>query len=136
MKPSADSSVWSAENREVTQKFPSWPIYLLPDRGTSKPAFYSMGMDCFGPFFIKIGCRNKKRWGVVFKCMTIRAVHLDILHSIDSDSFLMALRRFIIRRGKPYKLLCDLGCNFKGGERELSESFAAMQDELQSHLAS
>ncbi len=48
----------------------------------------------------------------------------------------MALRRFIIRRGEPYKLLCDQGTNFKAGERELSESFAAMQDELQSHLAS
>ncbi len=101
-----------------------------------KPAFYSTGMDCFGPFVIKIGRRNEKRWGVVFKCMTIRAVHLDILHSIDSDSFLMALRRFITRRGKPYELLCDQGTNFKGGERELSESFAAMQDELQSHLTS
>ncbi len=48
----------------------------------------------------------------------------------------MALRRFITRRGKPYELLCDQGTNFKGGERELGESFAAMQDELQSHLAS
>ncbi len=48
----------------------------------------------------------------------------------------MALRRFITRRGKPYELLCDQGTNFKGGERELSESFAAMQDELQSHLTS
>ncbi len=101
-----------------------------------KPAFYSTGMDCFGPFVIKIGRRNEKRWGVVFKCMTIRAIHLDILHSIDSNSFLMALRRFITRRGKPYELLCDQGTNFKGGERELSESFAAMQDELQSHLTS
>ncbi len=86
--------------------------------------------------FIAIGRHNKKRWGVVFKCMTIRAVHLVILHSIDSDSFLMALRRFIIRPGKPFKLLCDQGTNFKAGERELSESFAAMQDEPQSHLAS
>ncbi|KAL1258161.1 hypothetical protein QQF64_011405 [Cirrhinus molitorella] len=101
-----------------------------------KPAFYSTGMDCFGPFVIKIGCRKEKRWGIVFKCMTIRAVYLDILHSIDSDSFLMALRRFITRRGKPYELLCDQGTNFKGGDRELSESFEAMQDELQSHLAS
>lgn len=101
-----------------------------------KPVFYSTGMDCFGPFVIKIGHRNEKRWGVVCKCMTIRAVHLDILHSIDSDSFLMALRRFITRRGKPYELLCDQCTNFKGGERKLSESFAAMQGELQSHLAS
>lgn len=100
-----------------------------------RPAFYSSGMDCFGPFLIKIGRRNEKRWGIVFKCMTTRAIHLDLLSSLDSDSFLMALRRFIARRGKPYELLCDQGTNFKGGERELNDAFATLQDELQSHLA-
>ncbi len=100
-----------------------------------RPAFYSTGMDCFGPFLIKIGRRNEKRWGIIFKCMTTRATHLDLLTSIDSDSFLMSLRRFIARRGKPYELLCDQGTNFKGGQRELNDAFAALQDELQSHLA-
>ncbi|XP_042610577.1 uncharacterized protein LOC109111550 [Cyprinus carpio] len=100
-----------------------------------RPAFYSSGMDCFGPFLIKIGRRNEKRWGIIFKCMTTRATHLDLLSSIDSDSFLMALRRFIARRGKPYELLCDQGTNFKGGERELNDAFATLQNELQSHLA-
>ncbi|KAI2646455.1 Polyprotein P3 [Labeo rohita] len=100
-----------------------------------RPAFYSTGMDCFGPYLIKIGRRNEKRWGIVFKCMTTRATHLDLLTSLDSDSFLMALRRFIARRGKPYELLCDQGTNFKGGERELNDAFAALQDELKSHLA-
>ncbi len=99
-----------------------------------RPAFYLTGMDCFGPFLIKIGQRNEKRWGIIFKCMTTRATHLD-LTSIDSDSFLMALRQFIARRGKPYELLCDQGTNFKGGERELNDAFTTLQDELQSHLA-
>ncbi|XP_052445918.1 uncharacterized protein LOC127987587 [Carassius gibelio] len=101
-----------------------------------KPAFFSTGMDCFGPYIIKIGRRNEKRWGILFKCLTTRAVHIDLLMSIDSDSFLMALRRFIARRGKPNELLSDQGTNFKGGERELNESFAALHEELQVHLAS
>ncbi len=101
-----------------------------------KPAFFSTGMDCFGPYMIKIGRRNEKRWGILFKCLTTRAVHIDLLASIDSDSFLMSLRRFFARRGKPYELLSDQGTNFKGGERELKESFAALHEELQGHLAS
>ncbi|XP_073721977.1 uncharacterized protein [Misgurnus anguillicaudatus] len=100
-----------------------------------RPTFYSTGMDCFGPFLIKIGRRNEKRWGIIFKCMTTRATYLDLLTSIDSDSFLLALRRFMARRGKPHELLCDQGTNFKGGERELNEAFAALQDDLKSHLA-
>lgn len=101
-----------------------------------KPVFYSTGVDCFGPYLIKIGRRNEKRWGLLFKCMTTRAVYIDLLCSLDSDSFLMALRRFISRRGKPHEILCDQGTHFRGGERELQESFRALQSELQAQLAS
>ncbi|XP_042069807.1 uncharacterized protein LOC121812250 [Haplochromis burtoni] len=100
-----------------------------------KPAFYSTGVDCFGPFEVKIGRRVEKRWGIIFKCLTIRAVHLDVLTSIDTDAFLMALRRFIARRGTPAELYSDQGTNFRGGERELQAAFAAMTSDLQKLLA-
>lgn len=101
-----------------------------------KPAFYSTGVDCFGPYNIKIGRRMEKRWGIILKCMTTRAVHLDLLSSIDTDSFLMALRRFVARRGKPFELLSDRGTNFRGGEHELQETFSSLQPDLQAQLAS
>ncbi|KAJ8017149.1 hypothetical protein DPEC_G00014760 [Dallia pectoralis] len=82
-----------------------------------QPAFFSTGMDCFGPFMVKVGRRTEKRWGIIFKCLMTRAVHLDLLTSIDADSFLMALRRFIARRGTPAELLSDQGTNFRGAER-------------------
>lgn len=89
-----------------------------------KPPFYSTGVDCFGPFTVKIGRRTEKRWGIVFKCMTTRCVHLDLLENLDSDAFLMCLRRFIARRGKPFELLSDNGTNFVGRARELREAMA------------
>ncbi|XP_042607435.1 uncharacterized protein LOC109111620 [Cyprinus carpio] len=101
-----------------------------------QPVFYSTGIDCFGPYLIKFGRRNEKRWGIIFKCMTTRAVHIDLLTSMDSDSFLMALRRFIARRGKPFEILSDQGTNFKGGERELWDAYTALQPELQAQLES
>lgn len=101
-----------------------------------KPAFNSTGVDYFGPYHIKICRRTEKRWGIIFKCMTTRAVHLDLLSSIDTDSFLMALRRFVARRGKPFELLSDWGTNFKGGERELHKTFSSLQPDLQAQLAS
>ncbi|KAL1261107.1 hypothetical protein QQF64_008934 [Cirrhinus molitorella] len=100
-----------------------------------KPAFYSTGVDCFGPFQVKLGRRSEKRWGIIYKCLTTRAVHLDLLHSMDSDSFLMSLRRFIARRGSPAKLYSDQGTNFKGGEKELSEWFNNMTSDLKRVLA-
>ncbi|KAJ8006653.1 hypothetical protein DPEC_G00109460 [Dallia pectoralis] len=68
-----------------------------------KPVFYSTGTDCFGPFQVKLGRRLEKRWGIIFKCLTTRAVHLDILNNLSTDSFLMAFRRFIARRGHPLR---------------------------------
>ncbi|KAI2661983.1 ORF V: Enzymatic polyprotein [Labeo rohita] len=76
----------------------------------------------------------EKRWGVLFKCLTTRAVHLDLLPSLSTDSFLMALRRFIARRGTPAQLWSDQGTNFRGGERELREAYAALAPDLQRHL--
>lgn len=86
-------------------------------------------------FLIKIGRRTEKHWGIVFECLTTRAVHLDLLPSLSTDSFLMALRRFIARRGTPAQLWSDQGTNFRGGERELREAYAALAPDLQHHLA-
>ncbi|XP_028448055.1 uncharacterized protein LOC114564744 [Perca flavescens] len=100
-----------------------------------KPPFYSTGVDCFGPFQVKRGRGTDKRWGIVFKCMTTRCIHLDVLSNMDTDSFLMSLRRFVARRGTPFELLSDCGTNFRGGEHELKASFEAMCEELQTKMA-
>ncbi|XP_048030832.1 uncharacterized protein LOC125266231 [Megalobrama amblycephala] len=100
-----------------------------------KPAFHSAGMDCFGPFLVKAGRRTEKRWGLLFKCLTTRAVHLEVLTSMDSDAFLMALRRFIGRRGKPAELYSDQGTNFRGGNTELKEAFRQLSGDLQQQMA-
>lgn len=100
-----------------------------------KPPFWSTGVDCFGPYNVKVGRRTEKRWGLIFKCMTTSCVHLDLLESIDTDAFLMSLRRFIARRGKPFEILADRGTNFRGGAAELQASFAALEIPLQEQLA-
>ncbi|KAL1267170.1 hypothetical protein QQF64_002845 [Cirrhinus molitorella] len=100
-----------------------------------KPPFYSTGMDCFGPFTVKIGRRTEKRWGIVFKCLTTRCLHLDLLESLDTDAFLMSLRRFISRRGKPFELLSDNGTNFVGGNKEMQAAYDAMIPQLRDQLA-
>ncbi|XP_048252604.1 uncharacterized protein LOC125380888 [Haliotis rufescens] len=100
-----------------------------------KPPFFSTGDDCFGPMHVKVGHRSEKRWGLIFKCMTTRAVHLDILRSMDSDAFLMAFRRFASLRGKPYELISDQGSNFRGAKTELHEALASMEPDLAAQLA-
>lgn len=100
-----------------------------------QPPFYSTGVDCFSPFSVKVGRRHEKRWGILYKCMTTRCVHLDLLEHLDTDAFLLSLRRFIARRGKPMELLCDNGTNFVGGDCELRDTFNIMAPKLQELLA-
>lgn len=126
----ADCQRWRA--RPAVPKMADLPAARLR---LFKPPFFSTGMDCFGPFQVKVGRRLEKRWGIIFKCLTTRAVYLDLLTAISSDAFLMALRRFIARRGTPAELFSDQGTNFKGGERELSEAFKDMAPDLQQILA-
>lgn len=77
-----------------------------------KPPLWSTGVDCFGPFVIRHGRGSEKGWGIIFKCLTTRCLHLDLLESLGADVFLLALRRFIWRRGKPFEILVDRGTNF------------------------
>jgi hypothetical protein len=62
-----------------------------------------------------------KRWGVVFTCLTVRCVHLEVVDSPDTDDFINALRRFVNRRGCPSDIYSDCGTNFKGATTELQE---------------
>lgn len=52
-----------------------------------------------------------------------------------SDAYLLSLWHFIARRGKPFKILCDNGTNFTGGDHKLKDTFSRMAPELQAQLA-
>ena len=96
---------------------------LPVDRVTpSRPPFTFTGVDCFGPFEVRRGRSKVKRYGVIFTCLALRAVHIEVVSSLDTESFINALRRFVARRGLPEEMRSDNGGNFVRGERELREA--------------
>lgn len=99
------------------------------DRVELAPPFTYCGVDCFGPFLIKEGRKELKRYGVLFICFTSRAIHLEIANSLDTDSFINALRRFVSLRGPIRQLRSDRGTNFMSAERELREAISEMDDQ-------
>lgn len=103
----------------MSQKMASLPS----DRVTAYlPPFSYTGIDCFGPLLVKHGRKREKRYGCIFTCLNVRAIHLEKLHSLDADSFINALNRFIARRGKPSKMRSDNGTNFVGANKEIQSA--------------
>nr|XP_043906906.1 uncharacterized protein LOC122785246 [Solea senegalensis] len=84
--------------------------------------FTFCGMDCFGPFVIKRGRKECKRYGLIFTCLSSRAVHIEMLEDMSTDAFVNALRCFISLRGAVCQLHCDQGSNFVGARNELREA--------------
>ena len=78
----------------------------------------------------------EKRYGCLFTCLHCRAIHLELAQSLSTDSFIMALMRFINRRGVPRSLFSDNGGNFVGAERELGDWLVAIdQRKIAAQLA-
>ena len=69
---------------------------------SAHPPCYFTHVDYFGPFYIKQGRSEIKRYDCVFTCLSMRAVHIELSYFLSTDAFINALRRFISRRGKPH----------------------------------
>lgn len=94
----------------------------LPEaRFDTRRGFSSVGIDFFGPLLTTASRRDspQKRYCLLITCLTTRAVHLEVAQTLNTDSFLMALRRFMARRGRPEVVYSDNGTNLRAGEREL-----------------
>ena len=95
---------------------------LPEDRVEPSAPFTYCGVDCFGPFHVKESRREHKRYGLLFTCMASRAIHIEMLDDMTTDSFSNALRCFIALRGAVSHIRCDRGSNFVGTHHELQVS--------------
>ena len=100
----------------------------LPESRTVVPEapFTHCGVDMFGPFLIKEGRKEMKRYCAIFTCFSLRAIHIETTESMDTDSFILALQRFLNRRGSVKSIRSDNGGNFVGTENEYSKELVNM----------
>jgi len=97
---------------------------LPTDRVEPARPFINTGVDFWGPIWTHYKLRGKrptKSYVAVFCCFASKAIHMEVVTDLTTDAFLMALKRFIGRRGICRKIYCDNATNFVGAKNELQE---------------
>ena len=85
---------------------------------TNKPFKYC-GVDYFGPYVYRQGRSDCKAWGLLFTCLCTRAIHVELVTSLDLTSFLLAFSRFVNLRGAVDTMFSDNGSTFKAAAQQL-----------------
>ena len=55
----------------------------------------TVALICLGHSMSRGRDQNSKRYGAMLVCLASRAVHVEVTHQIDTDSFIQALFFFI-----------------------------------------
>ena len=100
---------------------------LLYCRIAEAASFTFCGVDMFGSFIIKQRSQTKC-YGAMFTCISCQAVHIEITHFFDNDSFIIALRHLIARIGNVQTIFSDNGSNFTGSENNLRRALLEEMD--------
>ncbi|XP_050551821.1 uncharacterized protein LOC118281518 [Spodoptera frugiperda] len=97
---------------------------LPSQRVTVDFPFRSVGVDFAGPFYVTSrkgrGAKVTKCYLCIFVCLRYKCVHLEAVSDLSKDAFILTLRRFISRRGKPIEIFSDNGRNFVATAKEIS----------------
>lgn len=98
---------------------------LPKTRVTPSAPFLNTGIDYAGPFLIRNwrgrGYKTSKCYIAIFVCFATKAIHIELVSGLESQTFLAALRRFISRRGKPREMVSDNATTFHGANNDLVE---------------
>ena len=62
----------------------------------------------------------------MFTCLCSRAINIEVAQSLETDSFVLSLRRFIGRRGNIHMMRSDNGTNYVGTIKELRKAVQEM----------
>ncbi|XP_058827908.1 uncharacterized protein LOC131687835 [Topomyia yanbarensis] len=117
------------KNERAAPQPPAMSFLPMARLAAYSPPFTHMGVDYFGPMLVLVGRRIEKRWGVLATCLTTRAVHLEIAHTLTTSSCIMAIRNIMARRGVPAVIYSDRGSNFQGTSKELQTAMEELDEE-------
>ncbi|XP_044249588.1 uncharacterized protein [Drosophila takahashii] len=89
---------------------------------TVRPLTVTGDLLC-GPFLTSHRIRSKvpyKTYLAIYVCFSSKAVHIELLSDLSTNTFILSLKRFVSRRGSPCRIYCDNATNFTGASVQLN----------------
>ena len=96
------------------------------ERMSEESPFTYCGVDLFGSFLVKDGRKEVKRYGALYTCLSSRAIHIEVVYSLSTDSFIMSLRRLVGRRSNVRIIRSENRSNLVGASTELTRAYQEM----------
>lgn len=107
---------------------------LPSQRITADFPFKSVGIDFAGPFITLNrkgrGAKTQKSYLCLFICLRFKCVHLEAVSDLTKDAFIMTLRRFVARRGRPIEIFSDNGRNFVAAAKDIGNFIKQNSDSI------
>lgn len=107
--------------KKVGQPFQLPDLPPLPKDRVSVCIPFSTGVDYAGPHNVKVNRQTKKMYVCLFTCATTRAVHLELVPDLSTETFVLAFRRIITNKGMPHTIYSDNGTTFLPAQRTIIE---------------
>lgn len=85
--------------------------------------FTITGVDFTGALYVQHNGKEEKVYVCLFTCATTRAVHLEVVTDLSTDTFLLAFRRFASRKSLPRLMMSDNGSTYLSAAEELQTLF-------------
>ena len=116
--------------RHLRGNFQQQKMACLPsDRLCEERPCTFCGVDRFGPFVTKEGRKELKLYGALFPCLSSWVIHIETVNSLNTDSFILCLCRFVGHRGNIRLLWSDNGSNFVEASSEFQKASAEMDQQ-------
>ena len=107
--------------RQLMSDLPSCRVTIC-----NKPFKFS-GLDFLGPYLFRQGRSECKAWGLLFSCLCTRCLHVELVTSLDLDSFLLAFTRFTNLRGAVDTIYSDNASTFRAASDKLPELLSSTE---------
>ena len=85
------------------------------------------GLDYTGHIFVRSNNKDIKMYLLIFTCLSIRAIHIEIVPDMTANQFVLALIRFVNLYGIPSHIYSDNDRSIVAGANLVSEVFASSE---------